>query len=202
MTTLLKPFIVREELLKRHLKVFSPIEFNRTFQVSGSITKYFLEKQVGEGLFIRLKKGLYALKTDIPSEEEIANVLYKPSYISLEYALAYHNILPEMPYQIISVTTKPTRIFTVEGKEYVYYTIKKTAYTGYSLVQSSTKSFIIADPEKSLVDLLYFVSLGKKPHNNRLRVKHLNQDKIYRYAQLFGRKSLVKLVKEIYDHSG
>ncbi|MCL5411954.1 MAG: hypothetical protein M1150_04465 [Patescibacteria group bacterium] len=197
MLTLLKPLQVREELLKRGIRIFSAQEFTRLFQTSSTKTKYFLEEQTKQDLFFRLKKGLYALKTNPPTEEEIANSLYKPSYISFEYALAYYNILPEMTYQVTSATTKPTRIFTIDSKVFNFYKIKKEAFTGYFLFELEHKSILMAEPEKALVDYFYFVSLGKKPYNERLNTNNLKKGKILKYARLFGRKSLTKLVKEL-----
>lgn len=198
MYTLLKPLQVREELLKRHIRIFSLHEFERLFHTPAYTTKYFLEKQTMRGLFVRLKKGMYALKTDFPSEEEIANALYKPSYISFEYALAYYGVLPEMPYSVTCATTKPTRVFTTASLSFGYYTIKKRAFTGYSLVTSDTKSFCIADPEKALVDYLYFETLGKRPHNDRFILKNIQKEKVQAYAELYARKSLNRYVKDVY----
>lgn len=204
MYTLLKPFQIREDLLRRSLRVFTVQEFMRIFKISPHSTKYFLETQIKEGFFLRLKRGIYTLKTDLPSEEEIANVLYKPSYISFEYALAYYNLLPEMSYTITSVTTKPTRLFTASGKSFSYKTIKKEAFTGYVLVKQDAKSFLIAEKEKALVDYLYFVSLGKTPPNERLfeNLKNnryhkkggLNKEKGDIYSQLFDNKKLSYLI--------
>jgi len=81
MYTLLKPLLVREELIKREIQFFTPSEFSSIFKAPNYKTKWFLENQVQEGLFVRLKKGLYSLKTNLPREEEIANRLYKPSYV-------------------------------------------------------------------------------------------------------------------------
>ena len=142
------------------MRVFTPLEFARIFQAPPHAIKYFLETQVGEGLLIRLKKGLYALKTDLPGDEEIANALYKPSYISLEYALAKYGIIPESPYSITSVTPNPTRVFTSVNQTYSYYTIKQEAYAGYFLDTAGEKRVLIAEPEKALVDFLNDQSLG------------------------------------------
>lgn len=199
MSTLLKPLQVREELLKHNMRLFNPYEFGRLFHTPAYTTKYFLEEQTMQGLFVRLKKGVYTLKTDFPSEEEIANALYKPSYISFEYALAYYGMLPEMPYKVTSATTKPTRLFTTASLSFGYYTIKKTAYTGYSLATTDTKSFLIADPEKALVDYIYFETLGKRPHNDRLILKNMHKEKLMDYAQLYQRKSLINYLKDVYD---
>lgn len=197
MYTLLKPLLVREELLKKKLFIFTSRDFERTFQLTKQKTKYFLEKEADGGLFLRLKKGLYCLKSDFISEEELANRLYQPSYISFEYALASHNILPEMTYSITSATTKPTRIFTVNDKTFFYFTIKKEAYTGYTLIKRNESSFLMAEPEKALVDYLYFVTLGKKPLNDRLKTSSLNKEKLFKYANLFGREKLKELIENL-----
>ena len=195
MYTLLKPLQVREELLQRNLRFFSGQDFIRIFQISPHVAKYFLETQVKKGLFLRLKRGIYTLKTDIPSEEEIANAIYKPSYISFEYALAYYNLIPEMVYSVTSATTMPTRLFNVSGKAFSYQTIKKEAFTGYSLNKIEGKNFLIAEKEKALVDYLYFVSLKKSPENDRLETKGFDKEKIIFYATLFKNKRLNNLIK-------
>lgn len=198
MYTLLKPLLVREELLKLGIDTFTPEEFERLFKTPQYKTKYFLEKESKTGLFLRLKKGLYTLKTDIPSEEEIANKLYKPSYISFEYALAFYNILPEMVYQVTSATTKPTRMFIISDyKVFTYFKIKNEAYTGYKLTRVGDRSFVIAEPEKAFVDYLYFVTLGKKPFNDRLYTSSINKDKVTAYAHLYNRSKLDRLIEEI-----
>ncbi|MRR29407.1 hypothetical protein EG834_03525 [bacterium] len=196
MYTLLKPIPVREELLQRGVSIFTPKDFQRFFGASQFRTKYFLEEYTHNGLFMRLKNGLYALKTDPPPEEEIANRLYRPSYISFEYALAVYNILPEMPYSVVSATTKPTRAFAVEKRTFSYLTVKRVAFAGYAPTQRAGRTVLIADPEKALVDYLYFVSLGRKPRNDRLNTAGLNRQKLFSYADLYQRARLDQLVRE------
>lgn len=196
MYTLLKPFLVREELLKRGLRLFTPSQFSQIFEIPRLKTKRYLKKWIKEGFIIRLKQGLYALKSDLPSEEEIANRLYQPSYLSFEYALAFYNILPEMTYIVTSATTKPTRQFSVVSKPFSYLKIKQQAYTGYGVTRVGEKSFLIAEPEKALVDYLYFVALGKKTLNERLNLANLNKEKIMEFAKLYNRPKLNKLIRE------
>jgi predicted transcriptional regulator of viral defense system len=93
MSTLLKPLQVRTELLRRGTSVFTGQDFARIFRVTKFRAKYFLEKYTKAGLFIRLKRGLYALHDQLPSEEEIANLLYRPSYLSFEYALLLSRLM-------------------------------------------------------------------------------------------------------------
>jgi len=197
MYPLLKPIPIREELLKRGSIIFTPQDFQRIFQSTRSRTKYFLEEYTRGGLFLRLKKGLYTLKSDLPPEEEIANLLYRPSYISLEYAMGTYNILIEMTYSITSATPQPTRIFEVGDQTFTYSTIQRKAFTGYIPAKRRGRTVLIAEPEKALVDYLYFVSLGKKPKNERLNTSGLVAEKVWHYASLYQRKGLDKLLKEV-----
>lgn len=193
-----RPIRVQEALIERGINVFTGDEFRRLFQTTPLQTKKFLEDYTKRGLLQRLKRGLYALQVQPPSEEEIANALCHPSYLSFEYALAYHNILPEMVYTITSATTKDTRSFVIADKTFAYYTIKKVAYTGYTAAQKGERQrILIAEPEKALVDYLYFVSLKKKPTNDRLRLTHLDHSKIVQYAKLFNRPALMALLKNL-----
>jgi len=197
MSTLLKPLFVREKLLEGRLRLFTGVEFIRLFPGSQDKAKYFLERQTKLGLFIRLKKGLYMLKTDPAGEMEIANKLYQPSYISFEYALAYYNLLPEMPYTVTSATTKPTRTFTYDHKNFSYLSIKKTAFTGYFPIKKEGQTVLLASPEKALADYLYFVVLGKKPMNERLNLLNINRKKLLSYCRLFKRQKLTQMAKTL-----
>jgi predicted transcriptional regulator of viral defense system len=197
MYVLLKSLPVREELVKKGVGIFTPLEFRRFFHTTESRAKYFLEEYTKRGLFLRLKNGLYILKTDPPLEEEIANRLYRPSYISFEYALAAHNILPEMPYAVTSATPKPTRTFAVRDRTFVYLTIKKGSFTGYTPIKRAGRTILMAEPEKALVDYLYFVSLGKKSMNDRLNLANLDKRKIAGYVTLYQRPGLEKIFSEI-----
>jgi predicted transcriptional regulator of viral defense system len=201
MYTLLKPIQIQEELITRGVQTFSPYMFARMFHVNQGVTKHFLETHAHDGFLMRLKKGLYTLRSDVPSEEELANNLYQPSYISFEYALAYYNILPEMPYTVTSATTKPTRIIESASKTFAYYSVKPDVYAGYSLVKTETKSFLIADPEKALADYLYFVVLGKRTHNDRFNLRGVNFNTLLRYARMYKRKKLIAVIKKIYASS-
>ena len=197
MSALLKPLLVREKLLEKRLRLFTAAEFERLFPVSQEKIKYFLEQQAKCGLLMRLKKGLYMLKTDPAGEMEISNRLYQPSYLSFEYALAYYNVLPEMPYVVTSATTKPTRIFIYDHKNFSYLSIKKTAFTGYFPMKKEGQTVLLAGPEKALADYLYFVVLGKKAMNERLNLLNVNRKKLLSYCRLFERQRLIQMVKTL-----
>lgn len=192
----LKPLLVQESLKKTGLHLFSPEELRRFFLVEKWAMQAFIKNHM-QDLFIKLRNGLYALRSDPPNEYEIANRLYFPSYISFEYALAHYRIIPETVYSITSATTKITRTFVVQDKSYEFNRIKKEAYRGYRLEKQGGVAILMAEPEKALVDYLYFVDLKLKPLNERLYLKRINKQEALHYASLFKRGSLMKLLKDI-----
>lgn len=98
--------------------------------------------------------GKYYLTKSNPTEFEIANYLYRPSYISLESALSFYGILPQFVYSITSVTTRKSKKFLAQNKEYVFSHLNKDIFWGYK----KNNNILIASPEKALIDSLYFVS--------------------------------------------
>lgn len=188
---------IRNTLLNKKIRTFTARELASLFSMSPRKSLYYLERGLQTGLFTKLKRGMYSLKTDPPTEQQIANQLYRPSYLSYEYALAYYNILPEMVYAVTSATTKSTRSFMVGEKTYSYTSIKAVAYTGYELKMVDDQRFLIAEPEKALVDYLYLVALGRRQANDRLDIRRLDPKRVRTYAKLFKRKKLLTLVNGI-----
>lgn len=77
----LKPIYAQHVLQVKGIRLFSPVEFQRVFDVSLRAAQEFI-KDHGDDLFLKIRNGLYALRIDQPQEEVIANRLYAPSYIS------------------------------------------------------------------------------------------------------------------------
>lgn len=192
----MKPIKVQETLIQKGVRLFSPEEFRRIFSVTLRAAQGFINRH-HEDIFTKLRNGLYALKSDPPGEWEIANRLYSPSYVSFETALSHYRIIPESVYSVTSATTKITREFTAQGKAYEYSRIKTQAYRGYRSEKQGQTTVLIAEPEKALVDYLYFVDLKLKRLNERLNVRNIRKQSAIGYALHFGRKSLSRLVKNV-----
>lgn len=197
----LNPIKVEKTLKDKEILLFTPLDFQRIFEVSSGATQKFLTRYSKKDFFSKLRAGLYALTDNFPPSYLIANKLYQPSYISLEYALSYYQIIPETIYTITSVTTKATREFEVLGILYTYQKVKKEAFCGYSPIKIDNQTVFIAEPEKALVDYLYFIDLQKREPNDRLELNEISKKKVLNYAKLFRRKNLNKLIKTVYDFS-
>jgi hypothetical protein len=107
---------------------------------------------------IRVKKGIYVFGPKHArrpfSREILANMIYGPSCISLDYALHYHGLIPERVEAITSVTTGRGRRFVTPVGLFIYHQIPMAVFpTGIDQVQiEGGRSFLMAVPEKALAD--------------------------------------------------
>ena len=113
---------------------------------------------LSKGDIVRVKKGLYILGESMRRRpfcrELLANLIYGPSYISLEYALHYHGLTPERVETVTSVTCGRSRTFDSPVGTFSYRMIPMEAFrTGMDRVElDDGRSFLIAIPEKALAD--------------------------------------------------
>jgi hypothetical protein len=109
---------------------------------------------------IRVKKGIYIFGEKFArrpySSEALANMIYGPSYVSLEWACQYYRLIPEKVTTITSVTTQRSRQFETPIGLYTYDHLPPKLFSvGVTLVQfSDTQKALIATKEKALADLL------------------------------------------------
>lgn len=194
----LKRIEVEEKLKNLGLEVFTPQEFKGVFDVSLKTAANFIASNLNSGLFVKIRNGFYLVKDSHPSHYFIANKLYEPSYISLQSALSNYGIIPEVVYATTSITTKASREFTTPKGAFIYQSIKRSAFTGYGLREIDKDNVLIADPEKALADYLYFVDLRRVSLNDRLKLENIKKSDLIRFAKLFNRPSMLKLVEHIY----
>ena len=162
-----------------------------------------------KGLLISLRKGVYLLNTQDRKVEVdahvLGNVLYEPSYVSLEYALYYYGLIPEAVADITSVTTRATAAFTNEMGHFIYQHVKPGVFRGFKKFEQGEMSYFMAEPEKALVDFLY-LNLSKfkddprdiLEHSYRLQnIEDLNTDRFIEWAKLFKTKKLMRVIKNL-----
>lgn len=107
---------------------------------------------------ISIRRGLYITgpKIDLPTPAPflIANHLRGPSYVSLESALSYWNMIPERAYEISSVTIKTSKLYKTPVGRFSYQQLKIPYYSyGIKNIRYSSKqTMLVASPEKALCD--------------------------------------------------
>jgi len=113
-----------------------------------------------KGTIIRVKKGFYVFgennRQHPYSREILANLMYGPSYISLEYALQYYGLIPERVEAVTSVTVGRSRKFATPVGLFTYRMIPMAAFrAGMDQIKMEDgRSYLIAGPEKALADKL------------------------------------------------
>jgi predicted transcriptional regulator of viral defense system len=140
-----------------------------------------LSRWTGAGRLFQLRRGLYALAPPFqkvkPHPFLVANRLARGSYVSLQAALAYHSLIPEVVHVTTSVTTsRPARWDTPLGI-YEYRHIKTDLFFGYQLIDVGVDQHaFVATPEKALLDLVYLQPGGDAPEYLReLRLQNLER---------------------------
>lgn len=155
----MKLLAIYQQLLKERRAVISTSDLRTLLQIPLNNTLYHLvQRLVRQGILKRLGKGFFAVAGTSLQEFTIANALYPPSYISLESALHFYGILLQTPRFITSVTPRRPRRFVIEGKEFTYAHIAPRLFQGFL----RRGNFLIAEPEKALLDECYLIRKGKR----------------------------------------
>lgn len=184
-------------LQKKGILLFSATDLSRLFGATRIAATFFLHRYFQRGYILRVKRGLYAFPDALPPEPFVANKIYAPSYVSLEFALSYHRVIPETVYEITSITTKTTRRFEAIGRIFSYRNVRREAFTGYRMEKQGGFSFLLADPDKALVDACFFRAReGRKPIS-RFDGAKVDSSKVLHYAELLGGARLTKIMRGI-----
>jgi len=175
-----------------------------------------IARLVKNGELIPLIKGLYETNHYTPGHY-LAGVLYGPSYLSFEFALAWHGLIPEAVYVYTSATCgkKKKKHYNTYFGVYTYRDIPSIAFPyGIRLYEENGYGFMIASAEKAICDILYTCSpcANKKELRyllfNDLRIEenifcNLNMDELLELAGLYrttNHKLLISVIKEIKRH--
>jgi len=85
---------------------------------------------------VRLRRGKYLLgpqyRKFTPSSYYISNYLYRPSYVSLETALQYYDLIPEAVGLVQAVTPKHGREWSNDYDRFVCRSMKGARFWGVS----------------------------------------------------------------------
>jgi len=120
-----------------------------------------ITRMIRSGEVIQVRRGIFLDPDDHEySLKSLASVIYGPSYISFEYALAHYGLIPERVRALTSAVYKKNknrRFHTPLGDFYYYYLPSEVFPYGVIREEENNQSYLIASPEKALLDLLYKV---------------------------------------------
>ena len=164
-----------------------------------------LSRWVKEGRLIKLARGKYVLappyrKVELPLEH-VANRLVYPSYVSLERALAWYELIPDAVAVVTSVTTARPRVLENTLGTFRYRHIRRDLFWGFTSEKLRGQECIIALPEKAILDFFYFrpgVATVKEIREMRFQnLDRLDEKRLMAFAERTGVKKLITGAKRL-----
>ena len=155
------------------------------------------------GKLLPLRRGMYAFpeSSNLPviNPAELANNLYRPSYLSTYWAMGYYGLIPEKVVTYTSVTSRVSRSFDNSFGAFKYQSIKSAGFFGYRSLELGGRKIIIAEPEKALLDLWHLErGMWGRERMEEMRFQNrevINGDKLRDYAERYESPRLVKAVE-------
>lgn len=111
------------------------------------------------GRLLELRRGVYVLGEQYRRVAihgaALAEAIYYPSYLSLEWALSWYGIIPEKAVEFTSVTPRERARFENAFGVFSYRTVKQRRFCGHRRERVMGAEVRLAEPEKALIDLWY-----------------------------------------------
>ena len=150
-----------------------------------------IARMVKAGELTRVVRGLYETDPHTPGYLLAASI-YGPSYLSFEYALARHGLIPEAVYRFTSATfdKKRGKQFETPFGVFSYRDVPGDAFPyGVQPMIENGYSYRLATPEKALCDELYKLP----PCANRAELQQLLFENLRIDRQSFLRLDLMEM---------
>lgn len=125
-----------------------------------SVTTRVLDRMARQGLIKKVVRGLWCIPSDARfSPYALVHYLSQGSraYVSFVSALHLHGLIEQIPQIIYAATTGHTRIVRTSVGTFSYHRIAPSLFGGFDW-SGAGQDFLVASPEKALVDSLYLSS--------------------------------------------
>lgn len=188
---------------KKNLPVFGVREISHLSGWNKSRIHNTLASLARKGVITRIKRDGYALSEELSGDIfRIATELVKPSYISYWTALSYYGFTEQQVKKIQLVSTKQFGSLIAGDFGLEIVTLKASRFYGYK----KTEGFVIAEPEKALVDSLSRLDMCGGLSEFAKCLKNawpgLDEKKLVEYAIRFGNRSVVSRAGHIIERLG
>ena len=120
-----------------------------------------IKRDIDKGDLFPLVRGIYETNSNTDGFL-LAAYIYGPSYLSFEYALSFHSIIPErvVVYTNATFNKRKSKTYQNHFGLFTYRDIPNAAFPfSVKAYEEDGYAYFIANPEKALCDLLYI----KKP---------------------------------------
>jgi len=152
-----------------------------------------LHYYVKSGKLLNPRKGFYA-KEDYKSEE-LACLLYSPTYISLEYVLQRSGVIFQYDSAITNISYL-TREIEIGSQTIRYRQIKGEILSHTAGIVLNKNNINIATPERAFLDMLY---LNGRYYFDNLHA--LNKTAIENLLSIYNSPTLVKTVNQMLSNA-
>jgi predicted transcriptional regulator of viral defense system len=141
-----------------------------------------LNRWVKSGVLERAGRNIYVVGGEPVKLEAIAGQVYFPSYLSFESALSRFGVLNLVPYSLSFATTRKTKSVTLLERSVIYRHLEPDLFFGFTLEED----LYVAEPEKALLDLVYFSSFGKAAiPSEEMDLRSLSRRTLDKYSRRF-----------------
>jgi len=162
--------------------ILTVAEIGKILSLNDKSLRTIINRLKKKGVLALVGRGLYSVYGESVIAEEVASILYHPSYLSLKTVLSKAGVYNQIPREIYCVTSRKTYKTKINGIPIIYRQIKKELFFGYY----QKKKSLIAYPEKAFLDLLYFVSKGRETvFLEELDISSLNKTKLADFSKKY-----------------
>jgi DNA-binding Lrp family transcriptional regulator len=164
-------------------------ELARRYKLSEAAVRNALRRHEGRGLVERVSTRIYINHLNQQfSPRDLVNVLRPESYVSLESVMVETGITSQSPSVLTCVTPGYPQSFRTKSVGIVYRKISSDLYWGYEQKATRYNNYLIAEPEKALLDWIYLTRQEGLPTPlDELQLQFLSAAKLKKYSERFPR---------------
>jgi predicted transcriptional regulator of viral defense system len=164
-------------------------ELARKYKRSEAVVRNALRRQEQNGLVERVSTKLYINHLNSQfSPRDLINLLRPKSYISLESALVEKGVINQSPSALTCVAPAHPQSYHSKSANIVYRKISPNLYWGFEEKNTRYNKYLIAEPEKALLDWIYLSRQEGLPTPlDEFQLQFLSVSKLRKYAEKFPR---------------
>lgn len=162
-------------------------DYAKRYKLSIRSVHAALKRQEERGLVERVFNKIYINKIAKGfSQRDLLNVLRPVSYISLESALAEYGVTSQIPRLLTCVSPKYVRNVKSKTVHITFRTLKKDLFWGFVSRKTRYSVYNIAEPEKALLDWIYFRRSENLPlDTDEFVLSELDRIRLLEYAKRY-----------------
>ena len=170
----------------------------RKYRLSEPAVRNTLRRYESKGLVERISTKTYINHFNQHfSPRDLVNTLRPRSYISLESALVDRGVISQNPTALTCVAPGYRQTFQGKSILIIYRKISPELYWGFEEKATRYNSYLIAEPEKALLDWIYLTRQEGFPTPlDEINLQFLKPGKLRAYAERFP-KTVNETIKDL-----